>query len=151
MTPLTTLAVACVAAWIGITAFFSFAAAPLLFRVIDRGVAGAAVAALLPRYYVTGLVLSTVALLALLVAVARRAPRRGVHAIGALLTATMVVLLGIAFGVVLPEANAARAARDDTAFALAHRASVRLNGLTLAAAIGVIVLETVSARQRRGR
>src|SRR2546428_7797495 len=54
---LRSLAVVAIAGWLGIMAFFSFGVAPLVFRTIDRAVAGKAVAAVLPRYYDWGLVL----------------------------------------------------------------------------------------------
>ena len=37
---LRTLVLVCIAGWLAISAFFSFAVAPLAFRVIDRTVAG---------------------------------------------------------------------------------------------------------------
>src|SRR4030095_11725202 len=64
MTLLRTLAVVAVAAWLGIMAFFSFEVAPVVFRTIDRAIAGQAVTAVLPRYYRWGLALSGVALVA---------------------------------------------------------------------------------------
>ena len=67
MTLLRTLALVCVAGWLGIMAFFSFAVAPVVFRAIDRAVAGQAVAAVLPRYYAWGLVLTAIALVASLI------------------------------------------------------------------------------------
>ena len=49
MTLLRALAVVSVAAWLGIMAFFSFEVAPVVFKTIDRAIAGQAVAAVLPR------------------------------------------------------------------------------------------------------
>src|SRR5262249_21766264 len=59
-----TLAGVGVAAWLGIIAFFSFEVAPVVFKTIDRAIAGQAVTAVLPRYYRWGLALSGVALVA---------------------------------------------------------------------------------------
>ena len=42
---LRTLVLVCIAGWLAISGFFSFAVAPLAFRVIDRAVAGQLVAA----------------------------------------------------------------------------------------------------------
>lgn len=56
------VAVSCVAAWLGITAFFSFGVAPLAFNIMERTAAGQVVAAVLPRSYITGLGLCAVAL-----------------------------------------------------------------------------------------
>jgi hypothetical protein len=75
MTPLDVLTVAVMGGWLGIMAFFSFVAAPILFRSMERSVAGAAAAAVLPGYYTCGLVLGAVALLALVPRVVARAPR----------------------------------------------------------------------------
>src|SRR5881296_3423280 len=70
------LVLVCVAGWLAISAFFSFAVAPLAFRVIDRAVAGQLVAAVLPRYYDWGVVLCAIALTASAVpAVSGRRPR----------------------------------------------------------------------------
>jgi hypothetical protein len=44
------VAVSCVSAWLGITAFFSFGVAPLVFNVMERTAAGQVAAAELPRY-----------------------------------------------------------------------------------------------------
>jgi Domain of unknown function (DUF4149) len=143
---LATLAQICVAGWVGITAFFSLTVAPLVFRTIDRTAAGQAVSAVLPRYYVWGLVLIAVALVAhgLLVV---RGDGRLRHTIAAALCAAMVAALAWAWLVVLPEAEVARQARRDTAFARAHRTAVQLNGLTLAAGVAVLLLDAL----RRGR
>ena len=56
------LVVVCIAGWLAISTFFSFAVAPLAFRVIDRGAAGQLVSAVLPRYYDWGIVLCAIAL-----------------------------------------------------------------------------------------
>ena len=64
MTLLRVLAVMAVAAWLGIMAFFSFEVAPVVFKTIDRAIAGQAVTAVLPRYYRWGLALSGIALVA---------------------------------------------------------------------------------------
>ena len=42
MTPLAVLTVGAMSAWLGIMGFFSFVAAPVLFRTMERSVAGAA-------------------------------------------------------------------------------------------------------------
>src|SRR2546426_4139314 len=60
---LRTLAVICIAGWLAISSFFSFAVAPLVFKTIDRAVAGQVVSVVLPRYYDWGLVLCGIALI----------------------------------------------------------------------------------------
>ena len=73
---LRTLVLVCIAGWLAISAFFSFAVAPLAFRTIDRTVAGQLVSAVLPRYYDWGVVLCAVALTASAVlALSGRRPR----------------------------------------------------------------------------
>ena len=145
------LALVCIAGWLAISAFFSVAVAPLAFRVIDRAVAGQLVAAVLPRYYDWGVVLCAIALTASAAqAVSGRRPRaRALAGVG--LCALMVCLLLWASIVVLPRAEAARRARDDSAFAQAHRVSVQLNGLTLLAGAALLLLETFSRSTRRNR
>jgi hypothetical protein len=150
MSALRTLAVACVAGWLGVMAFFSFVAAPGIFRAIDRRVAGEAVAALLPAYYRWGVLLSAVALAALLVVAAGARAGRRRHLVAAVLAGVMVGVLVWALAVMLPVAEAARRARDDQRFALAHRAAVRLNVLVMVCAAGVLVLQAVTPVGRRG-
>src|SRR6266850_3761422 len=124
MNLLRTLAVVCVAGWLGIMAFFSFAVAPLVFRAIDRAVAGQAVAAVLPRYYTWGLVLTAIAVAASLIQLIASEEGRRRPLIATALGGAMVATLLWASVVLLPRAEEARRARDDIAFAEAHRASV---------------------------
>jgi hypothetical protein len=132
-------------------AFFSFAVAPMVFGLVDRTVAGQVVAAVLPRYYVTGLALVGVALVACVALTLRGADGRVGHLVATVLCAAMLGMLVWASAVLLPQAEAARRARDDRAFVRAHRASVTLNGATMAAALALIVVLGVSGRARRGR
>jgi hypothetical protein len=118
---LRTLVLVCIAGWLAISTFFSFAVAPLAFRVIDRQVAGQLVSAVLPRYYDWGIILCAIALTAAAVqAVSGRRPRT-VALAGVGLCGAMVCLLLWASIVLLPRAESARAARDDSAFG--HRSS----------------------------
>jgi hypothetical protein len=143
------LVVICIAGWLAISTFFSFGVAPLAFRVIDRGVAGQLVSAVLPRYYDWGIVLCAIALTASAVVSGMRP--RGRALAGVALCGTMLGLLLWASIVVLPRAESARRTRDDAAFALAHRSSVQLNGLTMLAGAAVLLLEALSRRARRDR
>jgi Domain of unknown function (DUF4149) len=145
------LVVVCVAGWLAISTFFSFAVAPLAFRVIDRGVAGQLVSAVLPRYYDWGIVLCAIALTASAVLTVSGLRPRGRALAGAALCGTMLGLLLWASIVVLPRAEVARRTRDDTAFALAHRSSVQVNGLTMLAGAAVLLLEALSRPARRDR
>jgi hypothetical protein len=146
-----TLALACVSAWLGIAAFFSFAVAPLVFRTIDRAPAGQAVSAVLPHYYLWGVALTTAALVGYVGLTARRREGRLVSLVAAVLCAAMLAGLGWAWLVVLPRAEAARRARADTAFAQAHRRAIELNGLALGAGGAVLLLELFRRSPRRGR
>lgn len=148
---LRTLTIVCVAGWLAISAFFSFAVAPMAFRIIDRAVAGQLVAAVLPRYYDWGVALCAIALTASAV-LAVSAPRPRWRAlVGVGLCGAMVCLLLWASIVLLPRAEAARHGRDDTAFARAHRNSVQLNGMTMLAGAVVLLLETFTRPARRDR
>lgn len=151
MEALRALALACMACWVGIIAFFSFVAAPGLFRTLERADAGELVAALLPAYYQWGIALAGVAVGALVVLAARTAAGRLRHLAGAALGAVMVGCLAWALGVNLPEANRARRAGDDAGFALTHRQAVRLNGLVLLCGAAVLVLEALTPVSRRSR
>jgi len=142
------LALACVACWVGILTFFSFAAAPRLFRTLERREAGELVAALLPSYYQWGIALSGLAVGALVVLAARAGVGRLRHLTAAALGAVMVGCLVWGLGVSLPEADRARRAGNDTAFAVAHRRAVQLNGLVLLCGVVVIALEAFTPAAR---
>src|SRR4029453_15211988 len=143
------LTAVCVAGWLAISAFFSFAVAPLAFRTIDRAVAGQLVAAVLPRYYDWGIVLCAIALTASAVlAVSGRKPRWRAPADVAVLGLVVYLLLWASI-VLLPRGEAARRERDDSAFALAHRRSVQVNGLTMLAGAAVLLLEAFRPSGRR--
>lgn len=144
------LALACMASWVGIMAFFSFVAAPRLFRSLERREAGELVAALLPAYYQWGIALSGLAVGALVVLAARRGAERLRHLAGATLGAVMVIVLVWALGVSLPAAKEARRAGDDAAFAAVHRQAVRLNVLVLVCGVAVGVLEAWPLSSWRG-
>ncbi|HEV8639988.1 MAG TPA: DUF4149 domain-containing protein [Methylomirabilota bacterium] len=149
MRALATLAVACVAAWLGVMAFFSFAAAPLLFRTIERASAGQVIAALLPHYYRWGITLCVLALVALLpLALGTRGGHRR-HLAAAGLAGAMVALLTWALTVTLPSAEDARRAGDAARFAATHRSAVLLNLLTMLCGAGLVALEAFT-RSARG-
>lgn len=149
MSVLRAVAVIAVAGWLGIMAFFSFAVAPLVFRTIDRAVAGQAVAAVLPRYYAWGVALCAVALAASVIQVASGRDGRLRPLAGAALCGVMLGLLAWGATVGLPRAETARRARDDASFARAHRAAVRLNGATMLAGAALLALEALSRGRRR--
>lgn len=141
------IGVIAVALWLGAMAFFSFAVAPAAFAVLGREPAGRLVSAVFPRYYLVGVLLGVVALVAL-------APRAlsGAGAASwaaALLVLMMVVLTVASWVVVLPAAHAAREAlrqspSDPAAssrFARLHGVSAVLNVVTMLAGVAVLALE----------
>ena len=149
MTRLRALAVVAIAAWLGIMTFFSFEVAPVVFKTIDRAIAGQAVTAVLPRYYWWGLALSGFALVAsALRAISGRSGRLR-PLLGTALAALMVTMLIWAATVLMPRAETARRTRDDAVFARTHRASIRVNLVTLGAGIAFLILEGVSRRRDR--
>jgi hypothetical protein len=147
MTPLAVLTVGSVSAWLGIMAFYSFVAAPILFRTLARNVAGTAAAAVLPGYYASGLVLCALALLSLALRAIAREPGSRLTWVAVGLTATMLGLVLWSLAVVLPATEAARGAGDHTGFALAHRRAIQLNLLTMLCAALVLALEAFSRRR----
>src|SRR2546422_9072427 len=112
---LRSLAVVAIAGWLGIMAFFSFGVAPLVFRTIDRAVAGQAVAAVLPRYYDWGLVLCGMAVVACVVQVLSGREGRVRPLIGGALCGGGCGLPGWAARGPLPRAPAGPRGRGDTA------------------------------------
>src|SRR2546428_12119551 len=120
-------AVVAIAGWLGIMAFFSFGVAPLVFRKIDRGVAGQAVAAVLPRYYDWGLVLCGMAVVACVVQVLSGREGRARPLIGGALCGGVFGLLVWAGTGAMPRAEAARRAGGGTAVARAHRSAAQLH------------------------
>jgi hypothetical protein len=150
MTLLRALALVSVAAWLGIMAFFSFEVAPVVFKTIDRAIAGQAVAAVLPRYYRWGMALSGIAFVASALQISGKSGRLR-PLLGTVLAALMVTMLVWASAVLMPQAETARRTRDDTVFARAHRASIQVNLVTLGAAVAFLILEGVSLRRGRDR
>jgi Domain of unknown function (DUF4149) len=145
------LAVVCVAGWLGIMAFFSFEVAPVVFRTIDRVIAGQAVAAVLPRYYQWGLGLTAIALVASAIQAIWGREGRLRPLLGTGLCALMVTMLVWASAVLAPRAEIARRSRDDTGFARAHRASIQVNLVTMGAGAAFLILDGVSRRRARDR
>jgi hypothetical protein len=149
VTPLAVMTVGTVGAWLGIMAFFSFVAAPILFRTLERSIAGAAAASVLPGYYASGLLLCGLALLALVLRLVAREPHGRLTLISGVLTAAMFGLVLWSLAVVLPATEAARSTGDSTRFALSHRHAVNLNLLTMLCAALVLGIEAFSRRRER--
>src|SRR2546426_3677762 len=147
---LRSLAVVAIAGWLGIMAFFSFGVAPLVFRTIDRAVAGQAVAAVLPRYYDWGLVLCGMAVVACVVQVLSGREGRVRPLIGGALCGAVCGLLGWAATVAKPRAEAAGRAGGDTAVARAHRSPAQLNTPAPLTGAALPLLEALSRPARPG-
>lgn len=151
MRVLRALALIAVAGWLGVMAFFSLGAPPLVVRAIDRVSAGQVLVALLPAYYMWGVVLCAIALVASVLQVASGRDGRLRPLAGAALCAVMLGLLVWASTFVVPRVVAAWRARDDKAFVQSHRALVRLNVATMTAGAVFLCLEVLSLPSRRGR
>ena len=120
--------------WLGSIVFFSFVGAPTTFSVLGREDAGRVVNAIFPTYYLFGVVLGLIALLAVL-------GRGMVGGFGSGLLAMLglvgfgVLATGYARWALIPRMEQAGA----DAFEQYHRQSVLLNGLTMVAVGGALV------------
>jgi uncharacterized membrane protein len=135
------------AVWVGSILFFSFAVAPVIFRVLGAEVGGRFVRALFPRYYAWGATAGAIALPAFLGVPLSFPEYRGpwVAVQGLLILAGTLIMLYCG-NVLTPAINAARNA-DPAAqerFERLHRRSVWLNGLVLV--IGLALLTAHAAR-----
>ena len=133
------LAVLCAGAWLGAIVFQSALVAPAVFGELDAAAARRVLRRLFPRFFILGIGLVGVALGA--VAVAPIAP--GVRSTAAATLATMLLAIGLSLALV-PAINAASDAGNRNRFRLLHGASVLLTLATLAGAIGVVVILTLS-------
>lgn len=151
MTVLRGLALVCVAGWLGMMAFVGLTGVPLMVRAMDRVTAGRVVLALLPSYYAWGGALCMAALVASVLQAASGREGRLRPLAGAALCGVMLALLVWASTLVVPRVAAAWRADDATPFALSHRALVRLNIATMAAAAAFLCVEIFTLPSRRGR
>lgn len=140
-----------IAAWVGSILFFSFVGAPTIFAVLPRDLAGRAVSAIFPRYYLLGLIAGAVALASALILGALSGRRDPAFAASLVLLVVMLGLTAYADRVVRPRAAALRQAlprlegKPEQAEARArfdalHRQSVALNGAVLLLGLGVIAV-----------
>jgi len=140
-----------IAGWLGVMAFFSLGALPLVLRAVDRATAALVVIAVQPSYFSWGIALCGIALATSVVQVASGREGRLRPLAGAALCGVTLGLLVWSSTIVGPRAVAAWRTRDDPAFARSHRALVRLTVATMAAAAAFICVEVVSLPSRRGR
>ncbi|PYS95511.1 MAG: DUF4149 domain-containing protein [Acidobacteria bacterium] len=140
--------------WIGGVVFFSFVTAPTLFGSLPRDMAGRAVSAIFPRYYLLGWIGGSLSLLSALVLGLRAAawPRALVAELALLLL--MLGLSLFAGQVILPQAYALRLSlpglEGTPAYAAAkaefdrlHRRSVLLNGTVLILGLGAVAIVSI--------
>jgi uncharacterized protein DUF4149 len=145
---------AAVLAWLAIMAFFAGVVAPAAFGSLDREAAGRFVSAVFPRYYLVGVTLGAIALVALAGRAVLGARRPGdwllLALVGVMLATTLYAWL-----VVLPAAHRARealrqsppasASTEALAFARLHRLSGILNGTAMLA--GALFLAAAGVRR----
>ncbi len=149
-----------VSIWLGTVTFFSFVAAPIIFRTLPQQQAGDVVGELLPVYYWAGHILGAVALVSLLAAVGFSGGwtlRTGT--MGALLVVMLAANLYAGF-VIQPkvhqakaEMRAAAAASGPStapslllkvAFNRLHARSVQLNAVVLVGGLFVLFLSAIA-------
>ena len=131
--------------WIGSIVFFSFFAAPAVFKVLDREKAGEVVGVIFPRYYLIGYVCAVLTLVTLLVGA--QAP------VGMKLVFLLVMMAGLfpAGLIVSPKARDLKARIKSTVsseernslelrFKTLHSLAVKLNGVVLLAGLGLLWL-----------
>nr|NIP19472.1 DUF4149 domain-containing protein [Xanthomonadales bacterium]NIX14258.1 DUF4149 domain-containing protein [Xanthomonadales bacterium] len=131
--------------WLGSIVFFSFIAAPVIFKSLDRGPAGEVVGGIFPKYYGVGYVCSVFVLATLL----SQVPEVSMLKTGVLLF-MMICNFVAGLGVhprarqvkeqmrktILPEDRAPLEER----FRKLHAVSVQLNGAVLVAGLGLLWL-----------
>ena len=147
-----------IVSWVGSILFFSFVGAPTLFAALPREMAGRAVSAIFPRYYLLGLISGAVAIASALILGAIAGRRDRAFAATIALLAVMLGLTLYADRVVRPRAAILRQALPGlegtpehavarARFDALHRRSVLLNGAVLLLGLGVIA--TIAGRGGR--
>jgi Domain of unknown function (DUF4149) len=130
------------AAMVGSIVFFSFAVAPIIFRVLGTEAGGRFVRALFPRYYLWGAICGAIALPAFVAGPLCFPEYRGIAVgiqSGLLLCCTLTMLYG--GNSLVPEINRARDEGEASheRFERLHRRSVRLNALVLIIGVALVV------------
>ncbi|MCH8156780.1 MAG: DUF4149 domain-containing protein [Nitrospinae bacterium] len=137
--------------WIGSVVFFSFFAAPVIFKVLDREQAGEVVGVLFPRYYFIGYVCAALALATLLLGA--QTP------VGMKLVFLLIMMAGLfcAGLIVSPKARKLKAKIKSAAsseereplegqFKTMHSLAVKLNGAVLLAGLGLLWLSAAGLK-----
>jgi hypothetical protein len=130
--------------WVGEVVFFSFVAAPSIFRTFPTADAGRAVGAMFPIYYRLGYVCGAVVLVGSLILLSGAAARVS-WAVNSVLAAVMLAATLYAGTVVYPraallrpqihEAATSQSMKDE--FSRLHLLAVRLNGVVLLCGVAV--------------
>ncbi len=131
--------------WLGAIIFFSFVAAPAIFRKLDRATAGEVVGVLFPGYYMMGYICGGLAVLTLFLGAEQVSVGKWV-ALGIMIFCTV-----IARAVINPKAKVLKAEMKDTTvgkekeqleakFKKYHRISVQLNVVVLLAGLYLLWL-----------
>jgi hypothetical protein len=130
------------AAMAGSIVFFSFAVAPIIFRVLGAEVGGRFVRALFPRYYLWGAICGAIALPAFVAGPLCFPEYRGIAVgIQAMLLLCCILIMLYGGNSLVPEINRARdeGPSSHDRFERLHRRSVRLNALVLVIGVGLLV------------
>ncbi len=142
---------AAIAIWLGSLVFFSFVAAPTLFRALPPEMAGDGVAAIFPLYSRLGVACGALAALSA-IGLARQRQEAGVGngRLAAVILALMIVLTIYGGEFIAPVAAERRSAMHEpglsaeqeagrqAAFSAIHRRSVAVNGAVLLLAVGLL-------------
>ena len=134
--------------WVGSILFFSFAVAPIIFKVLGAESGATFVRALFPRYYAWGVISSAVALAALVCGPLSypelRGPMIGAQATLILISFAIMLYCG---NTLTPAINAARDEGPESAgrFDRLHKRSVNLNVVVLL--IGLVLLVGFAMRK----
>jgi Domain of unknown function (DUF4149) len=130
------------AAWVGSILFFSFAVAPIVFKVLGAESGGKFVRALFPRYYLWGVICSATALPSLICGVLSFPELRGpmVAVQAGLIVAGLLIMLYCG-NTLTPAINAARDGGASTSqrFNRLHKRSVILNAVVLLIGLALLV------------
>lgn len=131
--------------WIGGMAFFSFFAAPSIFKVLPRELAGVVVGDIFPKYYLIGYLCCALALVTLIsIAILEKSPQvwRGVFCL--LLMGGVLFTMGTVVG---PRVNTVReeikAVQDETRKAELEKRFGQLHGASMALNLVVMILGLV--------
>jgi uncharacterized protein DUF4149 len=139
--------------WVGEITFFSFIAAPAIFRVLGAPRAGEVVAAIFPRYYALGIAAGAIALTTAVVLGGRATAdgpwKAAALALGLALAATLWAGLRV-----YPETRRVRAEMEIAGpaspaaerFARLHRRAVALNAASLVGALAGLGLSAGALR-----